>query len=151
MNQNFEVSMIMVKFRPLSEDNYKHVKVTIQNVSWIKVGNKIYILVAEEDIINYFNIDLKHNSIASLSINTYVFSNQFIKLNPLVWNINNFQSVGSHKIAVAYLPILGFVHALWVGFSEFRFTVECGDGSRELRHGMQFAGHIVQHCHYVSR
>lgn len=44
-----------------------------------------------------------------------------------------------------HLPVLGLVDPLRIGPSKVTFTVEGGDGSTELGHGVEVCGEIIQH------
>lgn len=44
-----------------------------------------------------------------------------------------------------HLPVLGLVDPLRIGPSKVTLTVEGGDGSTELGHGVEVCGEIVQH------
>lgn len=43
------------------------------------------------------------------------------------------------------LPVLGLVDTLRVGSGKAALTVKSGDGSTELRHGVEVCGEVIQH------
>lgn len=53
-------------------------------------------------------------------------------------------------IRATNLPVLRLVYTLGISFREFGLAVEGRYGRGELRHGMQLAGHVIQHGHDMS-
>lgn len=49
-----------------------------------------------------------------------------------------------------HLPVLGLVDPLRIGPSKVTLTVEGGDGSTELGHGVEVCGEIIQHGDHVG-